>query len=60
MKPFLIILFTIQFNYLFAQSVNFKGQQVTQSDICNSLGFKDNLYALFRTSILVIEHFDEQ
>jgi len=45
MKYLLMIVFTIQLNWLSAQSVNFKGQQITQSDICNSLGFQDNVEA---------------
>lgn len=38
-------MFVLQVNLLTAQSVNFKGQQITQSDVCNSLGFQDNLDA---------------
>lgn len=45
MKYLLIIVFIIQLNWLSAQTVNFKGQTITQSDVCNSMSFQNNLEA---------------
>jgi hypothetical protein len=45
MKYLLMIVFATQLNWLSAQSVNFKGQMVTTSDVCNALGFQDNVEA---------------
>jgi hypothetical protein len=45
MKFILFLLITINITESFAQNINFKGQEIPQSNVCNSLGFQDNFEA---------------
>lgn len=45
MKLLFFTLLAVATNNLVAQTVNFSGQQVSQSELCNSLGFQDNAEA---------------